>query len=150
VPEVNNKNIVNSSRQEIHQQDSEHFDDREDSAQIIHKDDTHQIKDLSDKLDAHCRQNMARDKTLDERDTKTERKLDRLLPLIDSLPLLSTKIDSLMWLNDEETKPIVRQIVIDSRGRTWLSIQIADCIKIVGAIALVLGAIWTAIQISRH
>ena len=63
-------------------------EDNDTSRATIHRDDTHQIKDLSEKLEKHCEQNEARDVLIDERDSNTEKKIDQLLPLVDLIPTL--------------------------------------------------------------
>ena len=108
--------------------------------QQFHKEDTSQIQELSKKLVAHCKQNVDRDKILDDRDAKTERKID----------LLIVKIDGLLWLNEEETKKIIKETVVEVRGRTWLSVKLARFLKVaaivVGIIAGISGVVWAIIK----
>jgi hypothetical protein len=92
-----------------------------------------QVSSLKKDFYDHCRKNEISDKAMN-----------------DKVDILLEKIESLLWLNDEDTKPIIKQTVIDSRGKTWLSIQVAYWIKWIMAIGAVLTAVWLSIQISEH
>lgn len=106
----------------------------------IHGEDVDQVADLKKELKRHCKQNEDRDKVLDIRDAKTEKKID----------LLIGKIDGLLWLNDEETKKIIKETVVEVRGRTWLSVKLARFLKtaaiVIGILAGISGIVWGIIK----
>ena len=124
--ESNNRNANEKTRTQIHELDVK---DR-DAAQESEMD---QVRDLQIEFRNHCLKNA-------ESDLETKQTLNILLE----------KIESLLWLNDEDTKPIIKQTVIDSRGKTWLSIQIATVLKWVGMAVAILTAVWISLQINDH
>lgn len=138
MPNLQNKNEL--SRTEIHQEDVDSFAENDDSRNRLHREDISQVKELSDRLERHCIQNEESDRDNKQRDKDTNKKLDLVL----------AEIKSLTWLNDDETKPVIKEIVKDAKGKTWLSVQVAKWLKVFAAIGVVLGILWTSIQISNH
>jgi len=120
MPEINKKNVIEQSRTEVHNEDSEHFDDREESAQKVHDDDTSQIKQLSDKLDSHCKQNIIDAKINDEHYKSNASKIDKLLPLVNLIPTLNEIVEN------QKAMSIVGKKVL----------------KIIGVISAIIGLIY--------
>jgi hypothetical protein len=60
----------------------------------IHSEDHDQIAKLARDLEFHCKQNESRDKLVDERDRKTEKKIDQLLPLVNLIPTLNDIVEN--------------------------------------------------------
>lgn len=92
----------------------------EDSRTKVHQEDTDHIRELRDKLEIHCKQNKVRDELIDDRDAKTEKKIDRLMPLVDLIPTLES-------------------IVEDQKAMTIVSKKI---LRIVGYISAVIGLLY--------
>jgi hypothetical protein len=119
MPEINNKNVVEQSRTEIHSDDTFHL-----------KELSKKVEQNSKDLQAHCKQNVARDKIIDSRDAKTEKKIDQLLPLVELVPLL-------------------KQMVDEKRAYTIIAAKVLKWIGVLGAlVGLVYGAIklWQEIK----
>jgi hypothetical protein len=100
MPEIKNKNMVEQTRDEIHREDNESFDDNDESRELYHNEDVKQVTALTKELQDHCanqkvreRLQDARDRLIDERDAKTEEKLDKLLPIVDLVPSIQTLIE---------------------------------------------------------
>ena len=153
--EINEKNILEQTKGEIHQEDSEHFENREESSQQIHKDDTHQIKLLSDKVDSltrksdiqtkkldnHCRQNETSEKMRKLEDRDTAKKIDSIID----------EQKRTAWLADNDIKETMKMIVKDKQFQNE-AVQRAIkfggvLLKIVLIIGAILTAIWTTLKL---
>lgn len=84
---INQKNVVEQSRTEVHDSDIRDRDE-------IHEDDTAQIKILSKKLDKHIIQNL-KDSVLNDQHYKSNAtKIDKLLPLVGLIPSIEEIVEN--------------------------------------------------------
>jgi hypothetical protein len=118
--------------------------ENDDSREEFHDEDTSQIRNLQLALDQHCDRQIVREGIEDSQ--KKE--------MVKTLKKISDNIDSLMWMNEPDTKGIILETVKEAKGRTWLSVKIAKFLKTAGIVVAILSGvsaiIWAIISEGRR
>jgi CYTH domain-containing protein len=126
--EVNNKNIVEQSRAEVHTQDNEHFIDRQESADEIHHQDQMQVADIAIALENHIKDNKEQFAITKETGRVNRDNIEKLIPLAALAPLIETMVE-------------------ERRAYTLVASKIIYAIGVMGAMA---GLIYATIKIYQE
>ena len=94
----------------------------------VHREDTADFNELKLTIKEHCDMQIIREQLVDERDAKTEKKLDKLMPLVELAPLLRDMIEE----------------------RKAYTIVAAKIIKWIAVIASIIGLIGGALAIIKY